>query len=263
MKQELGEPTIVVHGDVPDSMVAYGREKLLGVLGHSRSSSVLAAEIRLDHHGDPARERPNYVEMTVDLGGVVVRAHRHAETMTEAIDRSAERLRRRVEAATERPESLRRRHRDEQGWHHDDQPAERSHFYPRPIDERSVVRRKTFAMRSESIEDALFDLERLDHDFFLFVHDETGAEAVVYRVGDGYGLMERVPTPETVKQVEVPIELGPAPARTSVDAALTVLNETEAPFEFFVEETTGQAVVVYQRYDGNYGLITPVSEASP
>ncbi len=156
--------------------------------------------------------------------------------MSEAIDRAETRLRRRVEAASERPQSRQLRHRDEQSWHHDDRPTERPHFYPRPLGERELVRRKTFALRPESIEEALFDLEILDHDFFLFVHDETNAEAVVYRVGDGYGLMQRVPTPEAIKQVEIPLDLGPHPTTTTVENALTVLDETDAPFEFFVDD---------------------------
>ena len=98
------------------------------------SVPVLAAELRLDHHADPARERPNHVEMTVDLDGVVVRARRSAPTMSEAIDRAETRLRRRVEAVSERPQSRQLRHRDERSWHHDDRPTERPHFYPRPRD---------------------------------------------------------------------------------------------------------------------------------
>src|SRR5665213_1430266 len=102
MNQQVSEPTIVVRGDVPDQMIAYARDKLLGVLART-SMPVLAAELRLDHHADPARERPNHAEMTIDLDGVVVRARRSAPTMSEAIDRAEARLRRRVEAASERP----------------------------------------------------------------------------------------------------------------------------------------------------------------
>ena len=256
MNQQVPEPTVVVRGDVPDKMVAYGRDKLLAVLART-SIPVLATELRLDHHADPARERPNHVEMTIDLDGVPVRARRSASTMSEAIDRTETRLRRRVEAASERPQSRQLRHRDEQSWHHDDRSTERAHFFPRPAGERELVRRKTFALRPESIEEALFDLETLDHDFFLFVHDETDAEAVVYRVGGGYGLMQRVPTPEAIKQVEVPLDLGPGPATTSVENALTVLDESDVPFEFFVDDSTERGVVVYRRYDGHYGLILP------
>ena len=217
-----------------------------------------AAELRLDHHADPARERPNHVEMTVDLDGVVVRARRNATTMTEAIDRAEARLVRRIESATQRPQDRVLRHRDEQSWHHDDQPTERPHYYPRPRAERALIRRKTFAIGPESIEEALFDLERLDHDFFLFVHDETNAEAVVYRVGEGYGIAQRVPTPEAVKQVEIALDLGPNPTTTTIENALSILDESDAPFEFFVDEPTGRGMVAYRRLDGNYGLILPV-----
>lgn len=67
-----------------------------------------------------------------------------------------------------------------------------------------LVRRKTFALDAESIEEALYDLESLDHDFFLFVHDESSAEAVVARVGGGYALTQRVATPEAVARVGMP-----------------------------------------------------------
>ena len=112
-------------------------------------------------------------------------------------------------------------------------------------------------MKPESIEEALFDLETLDHDFFLFVHDETGAEAVVYRSGPGYGLMQRVRTPEAIDRVEIPLDLGREPATTTLEAALAVLDGTDEPFEFFVDSDTGHGAVAYLRYDGDYGLVLP------
>lgn len=256
MSRQMGEPTVVVRGDVPDKMVAYARDKLLAVLG-STSVPVLGAELRLDHHADPGRERPNHVEMSIDLDGIPVRAQRSERTMSEAIDRTETRLRRRVAAVTERPQSRQLRHRDEQSWHHDDRPTQHPQFFPRPIGERELVRRKTFAVRPESIDEALFDLEVLDHDFFLFVHDETDTEAVVYRSDGGFGLMQRVPTPEAVKQVDIPLDLGPHPSTTTLENALTVLNEGGLPFEFFVDEASGRGMVAYTRRDGHYGLVVP------
>jgi hypothetical protein len=175
--------------------------------------------------------------------------------MREAIDRTARRLRRRIEAARERPHRRHLRFRDTESWHHADRPAQREPFFPRPADERELVRRKTFALRPESIEEALFDLESLDHDFFLFVHDETGAEAVVFRAGDGYGVAQRVPTPDAITRVEVPLATGPAPPTTSVEEARHVLDESDAPFLFFVDATTDRGAIVYRRYDGHDGLI--------
>jgi ribosome-associated translation inhibitor RaiA len=254
--QAADAATVLVHGDVDGAMVEYGRDKLLAAIART-TVPVLAAELRLEHHADPARGRPDHAEMTVDLNGVVVRARRSAATMTEAIDGTEARLRRRVEAVTEGAPSRRLRHRDELSWHHDDPPTARPPFYPRPPEQREVVRRKTFAMRPESIEEALFDLETLDHDFFLFVHNETNAEAVVYRLGDGYGLVQRVTTPAAIDQVEVPLEIGLHPTTTTLENAVTVLDETDAPFEFFIDETSARGMVVYRRYDGHYGLVVP------
>ena len=154
------------------------------------------------------------------------------------------------------------RHRDPNSWHHDDQPTARRDVYPRPVADRAVVRRKTFAVGPESIEEALFDLETLDHDFFLFEHDETGADAVVYRVADTYGIMQQVATPEAIKRVEIPLDLGPPPATRTVEGALEVLNESDEPFEFFVDATSGRGAVAYRRYDGNYGLVLPAEARS-
>lgn len=254
MEQQVREPRVVVRGDVPDEMVEYARDALRGIVAHA-SVPVLDVELRLDSHKDPARDRPNHVEITIDLDGTPVRAHRSAPTMSEAIDRTLARLRRRVEATNERPQARQLRHRDVQSWHHGDRPTGRRHIYPRPVEDRVLVRRKTFALRTESIEEALFDLETLDHDFFLFVHDETNAEAVVYRVGNGYGLMQRVATPAAITRVDIPLDVGPHPATTTLENALTLLDETDAPFEFFVDATSGRGLVAYRRYDGHYGLI--------
>jgi len=255
MADALREPKISIRGDVPDQFVAYAREKLLAVVDLA-PAPVLDAELRLDHHADPARTAPDHVEMSLDLDGVPVRARRSAHTMTEAVDVAAERLRRRVEAAAERPQSRQLRHRDGTSWHHDDVATRRRAVYPRPREERVLVRRKTFAPRPESIEEALVDLETLDHDFFVFVHDDTGQVALVRRNDSGYAISQRAATPGAIERVEIPMLVDPAPAEMTVDRAVELLDESGTPYVFFLDESTGSGAVVYVRYDGNYGLIT-------
>ena len=54
-----------------------------------------------------------------------------------------------------------------------------------------VVRVKRFAMKPMTVEDAIMEMELLDHDFFLFHNAETGQHSVVYRRTDGdYGVIE-------------------------------------------------------------------------
>ena len=61
-----------------------------------------------------------------------------------------------------------------------------------PIEELGkVVRVKRFPMKPMTVEDAIMEMELLDHDFFLFRNAETDTHSVVYRRTDGdYGVIE-------------------------------------------------------------------------
>lgn len=54
-----------------------------------------------------------------------------------------------------------------------------------------LVRRKHFLIDSRTPEDAILQMELLGHNFYLFLNEETGRVACIYRRGDGlYGLLE-------------------------------------------------------------------------
>ena len=54
-----------------------------------------------------------------------------------------------------------------------------------------VVRVKSFSMEPMMVEDAIMEMELLDHDFFLFQNAENDRHSVVYRRTDGdYGMIE-------------------------------------------------------------------------
>ena len=53
------------------------------------------------------------------------------------------------------------------------------------------IRRKSFALKPMSVEEAIMQMNLLDHEFFVFKDDETGEVCVVYKRQDGdYGLIE-------------------------------------------------------------------------
>ena len=56
-----------------------------------------------------------------------------------------------------------------------------------------VVRRKRFPMIGMTVDDAIAEMELLNHSFYLFRSVETGNYSVVYRREDGdYGLIEPI-----------------------------------------------------------------------
>jgi putative sigma-54 modulation protein len=61
----------------------------------------------------------------------------------------------------------------------------------RSAPERKVVKTKHFIIEPMALEDAIAQMERLGHDFFLFVDANTQEVRLLYRRNDGdYGLIE-------------------------------------------------------------------------
>ena len=141
-------------------------------------------------------------------------------------------------------------------WRHGDQPTVRPDHFDRPVGERELVRHKTFAPGDLTVEEALFDMEMLDYDFFLFRESSTGADAVLWRVDDALHLRvtgDAEPDVGTTGAALDPDEV----AESSVRDALERLDAGGEPFVFFRNRVTSEANVAYRRYDGHYGLLTP------
>jgi ribosome-associated translation inhibitor RaiA len=260
VNEQLVEPAVEIKGRVTDDERAYAREKLAYV-ARLAPARVLSARLRLHHEPDPARERPAIAEATLDVNGRPIRAHVAAPTMREAIDLLEARLRRRLERLAERDQSLQLRHRDAgpREWHRGDARAHRPEYFPRPPDEREVVRRKAFVLEAEVPDEAAIDLELLDHDFLLFRNADTNEDNVIHRLGErGYALIQPTQHTDTLKGCVASIEPSPlAPGRMGLADATRLLDLGDEPFVFFIDARTRRGNVVYRRYDGHYGLIGP------
>jgi ribosome-associated translation inhibitor RaiA len=265
MNSANGEARDVVvqsRGEVSPAERAYARDKIAHVQ-RLAPGPVLFARVDLTAHADPARERPAFAQAELDVDGRLVRAHVAAATMPEAIDRLEERLRDRVERYAHHQEAKHLRHRDAgvHEWKHGDEPSSRPSYFPRPVAERELVRHKTYAVGTTSPEEAVLDLELLDHDFHLFTNLETGEDNVVARSDDGgYGLFEPSATSTLAEAAGSIRRSAVRPSALDLDAARELLDEGDLPFVFFVDPHTNRGRVLYRRYDGHYGLIVPSDE---
>ncbi len=135
------------------------------------------------------------VEVTLRCNGTLLRGQRRAPTVQAAVDALADTLDRRVAHFKSRA------YRSEAAKRHGDVNSIRELEAPEadaPVDDDDeelpfgkVVRAKRFAMKPMSVEEAVVQMELVDHAFYLFMNDATGDHNVLYRRNDGdYGLIE-------------------------------------------------------------------------
>jgi ribosome-associated translation inhibitor RaiA len=255
---------VSARGEVSAEERAYAQTKI-GRLRSLAPGPILFARVDLTAHADAARERPAFAKAEMDVNGRVVRARVAASTMFEAVDLLEARFRDRLErfAHHEEAKHLRLRSRDEHEWHHGDRAMSRPSYFLRPVDERELTRHKSFAVGEMTPDEAVFDLELLDHDFYLFKNRETGEDNVVARsTGSGYELLEPSATC-SLAETAVPIEHSARrPPTISTGQAIELLELGGLPFLFFVDPDNGRGRVLYHRYDGHYGLIVPEGEST-
>ena len=264
---ETGPPlVVVVRGAVDHRSVETARRQIRRLVDQL-AEPVLLIRITLGHEPDPARPRPAVAEVSVDVGGALVRAHVAAATMPEALNLLEDRLHTRLEHLAQRRRAARRGPGmpDLGEWRHQDQPTARPPFFDRPPEQRQLLRHKTFAVDDVTPEEAAFDMEQLDHDFHLFRDLASGTDCLLWRDIGGYRLASAGGPVDAAQLGEHPVGPGglpiapdTAPVPTlSVQQAIERLDAGGEPQVFFVDEASGRGSVLYRRYDGHYGLITP------
>ena len=226
---------LTVRGEVGSAVRRYAEEKVARVARFA-PRPVLVARIILSEETNPSVQRRAVAEASLDVSGRVIRAHVAAEEMREAIDLLEERLRRRLEELADCVEAL----RAETGiaaageWRHGALATTRPAYYPRPVEEREVVKHKTFADGVGTPEEAVLDMRLLDYDFYLFTNVATGEDNVVYeRVEDGLGWAQPTPAADSPERYALELHLDPAPApRIGSAAAMERLDTSGEPFVF-------------------------------
>lgn len=120
------------------------------------------------------------VEITVNNNGMIFRAQERAENMNEALDKCVDTLIRQIRKNKTRIEKKMRASFD--AFAGEAEVAEEVEF--------ELVRRKTVSLKPQSIEEAILQMNLLDHQFYVFLEEASGEVSVVYKRNDGgYGLI--------------------------------------------------------------------------
>ncbi|MBS4730683.1 sigma 54 modulation/S30EA ribosomal C-terminal domain-containing protein [Mycobacterium sp. SM1] len=135
--------------------------------------------------------------------------------------------------------------------------------------EALVSRRKAYVLQRGTPLEALAVMDAMDYDVHLFTDIESGEEAVVYRAGpSGLRLarQRRMYPPgwswsPAACNPPVPLIVNSSPTPVLSETAAVERAREGLRFLFFTDPETGRGRLLYPRYDGNLGLITPVDHA--
>ncbi|MCQ2437590.1 MAG: ribosome-associated translation inhibitor RaiA [Clostridia bacterium] len=161
--------------EVTDSLKARVEKKLGKTERYFRDEPEATVRFRQQKGGQ------NIVEVTMAVGGIILRAEECTNDMYLSIDHAVDKI-----------ESQIRRHRTKLDKRVRPDAIEAEDVAP-AVEEANydVVRVKKFAVKPMSVEDAAAQMEMIGHTFFLFMNSETDTMCVLYRRNDGsYGLLE-------------------------------------------------------------------------
>ncbi|AXK45517.1 ribosome hibernation-promoting factor, HPF/YfiA family [Brachybacterium saurashtrense] len=204
------------HMDVPDRFRRHLTDKLDKVTQFAPAA--LRVDVEISQEKNPRQaELSDRVELTVHENGAVIRSEARADDLYGALDIAYGKLLERLRRARDRRKDHRRgRDRAHQGAGaslrtmpaDQELPAALREEQPEPVEASGqaapenetdlaeagspvVIREKKHSAKPMSVDDALYRMELVGHDFFLFMDAESHTPKVVYRRrGWNYGVLE-------------------------------------------------------------------------
>jgi ribosomal subunit interface protein len=193
------------HVEVSDRFRSHVEEKLARLEKHDHR--LIRVEVEVDKERNPRlQDRAIRVELTAFSKGPVVRAEAAAEDKMAALDVAVDKMASQMRRAADRRRVHRGRHTPvsvgqarsgiepvPNGVPAEAEPADKErHIGPIAVlgDGPLVVREKTHQADPMTLDQALYEMELVGHDFFLFVDKESERPSVVYRrKGYDYGVI--------------------------------------------------------------------------
>ena len=136
-------------------------------------------------------ENGNHIaEITVPAKGILLRAQESTKDMYSSIDLVIEKIERQVHKY--KTKLMKRKYNNFRELPAEAAPA----VEPIPAQAEAeedfrIIRNKSFTMNPMTPEEAILQMNLLNHDFFVFFDTDFGGVSVVYRRNDGnYGLLE-------------------------------------------------------------------------
>ena len=195
------------HVEVPEKFRRHVTEKLQKVQQLAPRAQLV--DVELTHENNPRQSSASErIELTVRGKGPVVRAEARADDRYAALDAATTKLVERLRRSRDRRKD---HHRDEVpppppdltpvvgGTDEAEPPDQEAPATPTPVgeavehpwgDSPVVIREKVHHAQPMTLDDALYEMEMVGHDFYLFIDAETALPSVAYRRrGWSYGVI--------------------------------------------------------------------------
>ena len=170
---------INIRGDkieVTDSIKKYIKEKLARLDRYFEDSSKIDSHVLVR-----ARNGEQVIEVTIPTSRYTLRAEEKNSDLYAAIDLVIDVLERQIRKNKTKLNKRREINQDFAFIPEEEEEYE---------DENTIVKRKTVSAKPMSEEEAILQMELLDHDFFMFKNEDEDCFSVLYRRKDGnYGII--------------------------------------------------------------------------
>ena len=170
---------INIRGDkieVTDSIKKYIKEKLSRLDRYFEDSSKIDSHVLVR-----ARNGEQVIEVTIPTSRYTLRAEEKNSDLYAAIDLVIDVLERQIRKNKTKLNKRREINQDFAYIPEDEEEYE---------DENIIVKRKTVSAKPMSEEEAILQMELLDHDFFMFKNEDEDCFSVLYKRKDGnYGII--------------------------------------------------------------------------
>ncbi len=185
---------LVIQGkniEITDSIREYVHQKIEKAVSHFQNMTT-EVDVHLSVARNPRINSKQTAEVTIYANGTVIRAQESSEDLYASIDLVADKIQRQLRKYKEKLQHKKTHDQPKTGIIVEEVPV-----VPDLIGDRTpelpseVLRMKYFAMPPMTIEEALEQLQLVDHDFYMFRNIKTDEINVIYeRNHGGYGVIQ-------------------------------------------------------------------------
>lgn len=186
---------LVIQGkniEITDAIREYVHQKIEKAVSHFQSMTT-EVDVHLSVARNPRINSKQTAEVTIYANGTVIRAQEGSEDLYASIDLVSDKIQRQLRKYKERLQHKKTHDQPKTGIVVDDVPVVSDLIGDRtPELPSEELRMKYFAMPPMTIEEALEQLQLVDHGFYMFRNSKTNEINVIYERKNhgGYGVIQ-------------------------------------------------------------------------